>query len=259
MASAHTVAVWSSEPLKLTSPQQCGQLASHVGLLAEGGPSGLSSQERGERASDPPGRWGRRARGPVPLALPLAAPQVNLLVPVAYLVFWAFLLVFSFISEPMVCGVGVIIILTGVPIFFLGVFWRSKPKCVHRLTGEPGSSPMGRGLEMEPSWGLTLERGLPAAAVATRGPTATKCLPVAWPKCPGPMRRGSSSLRTPVPQGQTPGSICRPVCLSSESMTRWGQELCFVVYPQGSPEEEENGPCQPSPLPAATDKPLKTE
>ncbi|MBZ3885298.1 Asc-type amino acid transporter 1 [Sciurus carolinensis] len=103
--------------------------------------------------------------------------KVNLLVPVAYLVFWAFLLVFSFISEPMVCGVGIIIILTGVPIFFLGVFWRRKPKCVHRLT---------------------------------------------------------------------------------ESMTRWGQELCFVVYPQSSPEEEENGPCQPFPLPA-TDKPLKTQ
>ncbi|XP_006173736.2 LOW QUALITY PROTEIN: asc-type amino acid transporter 1 [Camelus ferus] len=113
-------------------------------------------------------RW-RRPALPRPI-------KVNLLVPIAYLVFWAFLLVFSFISEPMVCGVGVIIILTGVPIFFLGVFWRSKPKCVHRLT---------------------------------------------------------------------------------ESMTRWGQELCFVVYPQGSPEEE-NGPCQPSPLPA-TDKPLKTQ
>ncbi|XP_049720231.1 asc-type amino acid transporter 1 isoform X2 [Elephas maximus indicus] len=64
--------------------------------------------------------------------------KVNLLVPVMYLVFWAFLLVFSFISEPMVCGVGVIIILTGVPIFFLGAFWRSKPKCVQRLTGLPG-------------------------------------------------------------------------------------------------------------------------
>ncbi|XP_026340078.2 asc-type amino acid transporter 1 [Ursus arctos] len=103
--------------------------------------------------------------------------KVNLLVPVAYLVFWAFLLVFSFISEPVVCGVGVTIVLTGVPVFFLGVFWRSKPKCVHRLT---------------------------------------------------------------------------------ESVTRWGQELCFVVYPQGAPEEEENGPCQPSPLPAM-DKALKTQ
>ncbi|CAK6436907.1 unnamed protein product [Pipistrellus nathusii] len=104
--------------------------------------------------------------------------KVNLLVPAAYLVFWAFLLVFSFISEPMVCGVGVIIILTGVPIFFLGVFWRSKPKCVHRL---------------------------------------------------------------------------------AESMTRLGQELCFVVYPQVAPEEEENGPCQPSPLLSTADKPLKTQ
>eukprot|EP00072_Mus_musculus_P076090 XP_017177853.1 PREDICTED: asc-type amino acid transporter 1 isoform X1 [Mus musculus] len=110
--------------------------------------------------------------------IPALLVCVNLLVPVVYLVFWAFLLVFSFISEPMVCGVGIIIILTGVPIFFLGVFWRSKPKCVHRFT---------------------------------------------------------------------------------ESMTRWGQELCFVVYPQGSLEEEENGPMgQPSPLPI-TDKPLKTQ
>ncbi|XP_073914272.1 asc-type amino acid transporter 1 isoform X2 [Castor canadensis] len=104
--------------------------------------------------------------------------KVNLLIPVTYLVFWAFLLVFSFISEPVVCGIGVIIILTGVPIFFLGVFWRSKPKCVHRLT---------------------------------------------------------------------------------ESLTRWGQELCFVVYPQSSPEEEENGlMVQSSPLPA-TDKPFKMQ
>jgi hypothetical protein len=50
-----------------------------------------------------------------------------------------------------------------------------------------------------------------------------------------------------------------PVCLSSESLTRWGQELCFVVYPQSSPEEEENGlMVQSSPLPA-TDKPFKMQ
>uniref|UniRef100_A0A8D2PC03 Solute carrier family 7 member 10 n=1 Tax=Zosterops lateralis melanops TaxID=1220523 RepID=A0A8D2PC03_ZOSLA len=36
-------------------------------------------------------------------------------------------------SEPIVCGVGLIIILTGVPVFFLGVYWRNKPKCVNRL------------------------------------------------------------------------------------------------------------------------------
>uniref|UniRef100_A0A8C3B5Y9 Solute carrier family 7 member 10 n=1 Tax=Cairina moschata TaxID=8855 RepID=A0A8C3B5Y9_CAIMO len=85
--------------------------------------------------------------------------KVNLLIPVTYLAFWAFLLIFSIYSEPVVCGVGLIIILTGVPVFFLGVYWRNKPKCVNRLT---------------------------------------------------------------------------------ESVTCWGQKLCFVVYPQdGVPEEDE--------------------
>lgn len=64
------------------------------------------------------------------------SPQVNLLIPVTYLAFWAFLLIFSIYSEPVVCGVGLIIILTGVPVFFLGVYWRNKPKCVNRLTGK---------------------------------------------------------------------------------------------------------------------------
>ncbi|KAF4797980.1 solute carrier family 7 member 10 [Turdus rufiventris] len=59
--------------------------------------------------------------------------KVNLLVPITYLAFWAFLLAFSLYSEPVVCGVGLIIILTGVPVFFLGVYWRNKPKCVNRL------------------------------------------------------------------------------------------------------------------------------
>ncbi|OXB84018.1 UNVERIFIED_CONTAM: hypothetical protein H355_015529 [Colinus virginianus] len=62
--------------------------------------------------------------------------KVNLLIPITYLAFWAFLLVFSLYSEPVVCGVGLIIILTGVPVFFLGVYWRNKPKCVNRLIGE---------------------------------------------------------------------------------------------------------------------------
>ncbi|KAM5138787.1 asc-type amino acid transporter 1 [Mantella aurantiaca] len=59
--------------------------------------------------------------------------KVNLLIPITYLLFWAFLLIFSFYSEPVVCGVGLTIILTGVPVFFLGVYWKNKPKCVDRF------------------------------------------------------------------------------------------------------------------------------
>lgn len=71
-------------------------------------------------------------------ASPLRSPpvlQVNLLVPVCYLMFWALLLGFSLYSEPVVCGVGLVIMLTGVPVYFLGVHWKEKPKCIYRFIG----------------------------------------------------------------------------------------------------------------------------
>ncbi|KAF0029201.1 hypothetical protein F2P81_018306 [Scophthalmus maximus] len=55
--------------------------------------------------------------------------KVSLIWPVIYLLFWAFLLIFSLYSEPVVCGIGLAIMLTGVPVYFLGVYWDKKPKC----------------------------------------------------------------------------------------------------------------------------------
>ncbi|CAG5929138.1 unnamed protein product, partial [Menidia menidia] len=57
--------------------------------------------------------------------------KVSLLWPVIYLVFWAFLLIFSLYSEPVVCGIGLAIMLTGVPVYFLGVYWDNKPQCIN--------------------------------------------------------------------------------------------------------------------------------
>lgn len=62
--------------------------------------------------------------------------QVNLLVPISYMIFWAVLLGFSLYSEPVVCGLGMVIMLTGVPVYFVGVQWKDKPKWVYRLVGE---------------------------------------------------------------------------------------------------------------------------
>uniref|UniRef100_A0A672FPF5 Asc-type amino acid transporter 1-like n=1 Tax=Salarias fasciatus TaxID=181472 RepID=A0A672FPF5_SALFA len=59
--------------------------------------------------------------------------KVNLLVPVCYLMFWALLLGFSLYSEPVVCGVGLVIMLTGVPVYFLGVHWKEKPRCIYKF------------------------------------------------------------------------------------------------------------------------------
>ena len=63
--------------------------------------------------------------------------------PVIYLLFWAFLLIFSLYSEPVVCGIGLAIMLTGVPVYFLGVYWDNKPQCFNSFVGTslfpPGS------------------------------------------------------------------------------------------------------------------------
>ncbi|KAG9327872.1 hypothetical protein JZ751_018445, partial [Albula glossodonta] len=55
--------------------------------------------------------------------------KISLVWPVIYLLFWAFLLIFSLYSEPVVCGIGLAIMLTGVPVYFLGVYWDNKPQC----------------------------------------------------------------------------------------------------------------------------------
>lgn len=61
---------------------------------------------------------------------------MNLVWPVIYLLFWAFLLVFSIYSEPVVCGVGLAIMMTGVPVYFLGVYWENKPRCCDITLGK---------------------------------------------------------------------------------------------------------------------------
>uniref|UniRef100_A0A8C4HJ76 Solute carrier family 7 member 8b n=1 Tax=Dicentrarchus labrax TaxID=13489 RepID=A0A8C4HJ76_DICLA len=62
--------------------------------------------------------------------------KVSLIWPVIYLLFWAFLLVFSLYSEPVVCGIGLAIMMTGVPVYFLGVYWENKPQCCNITIGK---------------------------------------------------------------------------------------------------------------------------
>ncbi|KAA8587488.1 large neutral amino acids transporter small subunit 2 [Etheostoma spectabile] len=62
--------------------------------------------------------------------------KVSLIWPVIYLLFWAFLLVFSLYSEPVVCGIGLAIMMSGVPVYFLGVYWENKPQCCDFTIGK---------------------------------------------------------------------------------------------------------------------------
>uniref|UniRef100_A0A3P8VJI2 Solute carrier family 7 member 10a n=1 Tax=Cynoglossus semilaevis TaxID=244447 RepID=A0A3P8VJI2_CYNSE len=62
--------------------------------------------------------------------------KISMLIPIAYMIFWAVLLCFSLYSEPVVCGLGMVIMLTGVPVYFVGVYWKNKPRALYRLVGE---------------------------------------------------------------------------------------------------------------------------
>lgn len=110
--------------------------------------------------------------------------------------FWALLLAFSLYSEPVVCGVGLVIMLTGVPVYFLGVHWREKPKCIYSFIGEltgghPVSMTTGQSVVVHhPSCFLHRKGHLPGTEVVFRG------LSPDWP-CRG---RQPSSVDWPFTQ-----------------------------------------------------------
>ncbi|NWV42993.1 LAT2 protein, partial [Grantiella picta] len=65
-------------------------------------------------------RW-REPRLPRPV-------RVNLLFPILYLLFWAPLLLFSAILEPLVCGVGLAIMAAGAPVYLICIRGGDKAK-----------------------------------------------------------------------------------------------------------------------------------
>lgn len=126
--------------------------------------------------------------------------QVNLLVPVCYLMFWALLLGFSLYSEPVVCGVGLVIMLTGVPVYFLGVHWKEKPKCIYSFIGECLKGGLITGLD----WLLKLKFYFSCREGDVRGPEAVfRGLSSVWP------HRDRQSVRMDWPVFRQEQFVCQ--------------------------------------------------
>ena len=62
--------------------------------------------------------------------------QFNLIIPITFLCAVLFLLIVPLFAAPKDTGMGLLLVLTGLPVYVIGVRWKSKPKAFTDFVGK---------------------------------------------------------------------------------------------------------------------------
>lgn len=59
--------------------------------------------------------------------------RVNIIVPIIFVIICIFLLIMPCLEAPFEVGMGLLITLSGIPAYYLGVLWKNKPEWFQRI------------------------------------------------------------------------------------------------------------------------------
>ena len=62
--------------------------------------------------------------------------RVNLLFPIIYILATLFIIIVSTIASPIETLYGFLLMITGVPVYFVFIYWSGKPKCINNFVGK---------------------------------------------------------------------------------------------------------------------------
>ena len=62
--------------------------------------------------------------------------QVFLGFPIFFLIICIFLMIMPLTTSPMECFMGIIMVLTGIPVYIIGVVWQTKPNWIVEFLGK---------------------------------------------------------------------------------------------------------------------------
>lgn len=63
--------------------------------------------------------------------------QLNLAIPISQLFVTIFVEALAIYSRPRKLGMAILIMAAGLPVYWVGVCWKNKPRVVRRISGKP--------------------------------------------------------------------------------------------------------------------------